>query len=114
MEIIIKDLRKEYIDKTIWPYTHLYQKQFVAHDVAKFKSDYVKKLYLGYEPDWYKVGRNHLDEGLTISRDVDCEEYFVNVESAEDLFEFLQESYCDCRFGIYQYGTQIPAIYIRE
>lgn len=114
MEIIIIDLRKEKLESYNWPYAYAYKKQFVTHDIAKFKSDYVKKLYLATEPNWYEVGRNHKDEGLMLSRDVDCEENVINVESAEDLFEFLRDSYCDIRFGVYRYDIHRPTIYIRD
>ena len=111
MEIIIIDKRTN-PDKNEHPYDIAYTKQFTVHDVAKFKSDFVKKFYLDNEPDWHQVGKNHKEEDLMLSRDVDCEEMFIKVDTAEELFRYLeeQEGGNEICFNRYHYGREIPVI----
>ena len=114
MEIIIVDKRiapnKEY-----HPYDVAYKKQFTVHESGIFANEITKSIFLEDNyPRWYDEGNNHIVDGMKFSRDVDCEEMFINVNSAEELFEYLKEQSGDVRFQNYRYGDNVPAIYIYD
>lgn len=113
MEIIIIDKRQN-PDKDKHPYDIAYKKQFTVHESGTFGNEYVKQVFLEEikDPRWYDEGKNHIVEGMKFSRDVDCEELFIDVGSAEELFEYLKEQDGEISFWHYQYGDDIPAIYI--
>ena len=113
MEIIITD-KRENLDKELHPYDIAYKKKFTAHEGGIFANEITKKVFFDIEPNWYNVGKNHIVDGMKFSRDVDCEEMFINVDSAEDLFEYLKEQSGLITFGNYKYGDGISEIRIYD
>ena len=117
MEIIIQDSRRNR-DFNTQPLPGAYKKSFVAHEVCKFKTDFVKRYYFAETPDWYTTGYNHVDSHLEISRDIDCIEWCVKMETPEELFQFINrgqngdENY-EIYLTSYRYDSTIPAIDIR-
>jgi hypothetical protein len=115
MEIIIIDKRIA-PNKAYHPYDIAYRKAFTVHESGTFGNEITKRIMLEEMdyPRWYDEGKNHVVDGMKFSRDVDCEEMFINVGSAEELFEYLKEQAGDVRFQNYRYGDNIPAIYIYD
>ena len=114
MEIIIIDKRIA-PNKKYPPYDIACKKQFTVHENGTFANEITKRIFLEDSyPRWYDEGKNHIVDGMKFSRDVDCEEMFINVNSAEELFEYLKEQAGDVRFQNYRYGDSIPAIYIYD
>lgn len=109
MEIIIIDKRK---NTTTPPCDGAYKKSFVAHNVVKCANEFTKRYV--QEDHWYETGREHGEDGLTLSRYVDCEEWFIKVDSAEELFEFIELCNGEKYFTKYPYDFKIPTIYIRD
>lgn len=115
MEIIIIDKRIA-PNKECHPYDVAYKKQFTVHESGTFGNEFTKNYMLNEmdNPRWYDEGKNHMVDGMKFSRDVDCEEVFINVDSAEELFAYLKEQGGDVRLQNYRYGNNIPAIYIYD
>lgn len=117
MEIIIQDRRSDK-DWNTPPIPGAYLKSFVAHQVCKFKTDFVKRYYLMATPDWYTMGHNHVDSHLEISRDVNCTEWCIKMETPEELFRFIDrgqngdENY-EVWLTSYRYDSTIPAVNLR-
>jgi hypothetical protein len=115
MEIIIVDKRiapnKEY-----HPYDIAYRKTFTVHESGAFGNEYTKNYMLNVmdRPKWYDEGKNHIVDGMKFSRDVDCEEMFINIGSAEELFAYLRKQDGDIQFCQYHYGNDIPTIVIYD
>ena len=115
MEIIIADKRRG-PDKEGHPYDIAYKKQFTVHESGTFANEITKRIMLEEmnNPRWYDEGKNHIVDGMKFSRDVDCEEMFINVSSAEELFEYLRDQEGQVRFCEYHYGHEIPVIVIYD
>jgi hypothetical protein len=117
MEIIIQDRRPDRHHETA-PIPGAYLKSFVAHQVCKFKTDFVKRYYLKATPEWYTMGYNHVDSLLEISRDLNCTAWCIKMETPEELFEFISkgqngdENY-EIYLTTYTYDDTMPAINIR-
>ncbi len=113
MEIIIIDKRTD-PDKNEHPYDVAYTKQFTVHESGTFANEFTKRVYLEEmdNPRWYDEGKNHIVDGMKFSRDVDCEEMFIKVDSAEELFQYLEEQQPgnEIYFNRYYYGREIPVI----
>ena len=110
MEIIIIDKRAN-PDKTEHPYDVAYTKQFTVHESGTFANEFVKNYILNVDQRWYDKGKNHIVDGMKFSRDVDCEEMFIKVDSAEELFQYLEkQSDCEIYFNRYYYDRDIPVI----
>ena len=93
MEIIIHDHRQNREPNTP-PFEGAYRKSFEAHQVLKFKTHFVKEMFLKSEPDWFNSGKNHVESWLELSRDVECTEWFINIDAPEDLFNFIEAGQC--------------------
>lgn len=115
MEIIIIDKRRDH-NKEGHPYDVAYKKQFTVHESGIFGNEVTKRIFLEEmdNPRWYDEGKNHIVDGMEFSRDVDCEEMFINVNSAEELFEYIKEQDGQIRCWSYQYGNDIPTIVIYD
>lgn len=114
MEIIIADKRRD-PDKEGHPYDIAYKKQFTVHESGIFANELTKRLFLeANHPRWYDEGKNHIVDGMKFSRDIDCEEMFLKVNSAEELFAYLIEQEGIITFRKYRYGNDIPTIVIHD
>ena len=115
MEIIIADKRRD-PDKERHPYDIAYKKQFTVHENGTFGNEITKRIMLEEinNPRWYDEGKNHIVDGMKFSRDIDCEEMFINVNSVEELFEYLRDQEGQIRFCEYHYGHEIPVIVIYD
>ena len=114
MEIVIIDKRIA-PNKAYHPYDIAYRKAFTAHESGTFSNEATKNFVLNeMTPRWYDEGKNHVVDGMKFSRDVDCEEMFINVDSVEELFTYLKEQDGDVRFHSYFYDDNIPTIYIYD
>lgn len=116
MEICIINKSKiiEHIDKELKPFANIYKKKFIAHNILKFATEYVKRVYLESDKNWYNVGKNHKSDTLCLSREVDCEEWFIEVNSAEDLFGFLDTLELQAICGRYDYDNNVRTIYLYD
>ena len=115
MEIIIIDKRTN-PDKTEHPYDVAYTKKFTVHESGTFANEFTKNYILNVmdNPRWYDEGKNHIVDGMKFSRDVDCEEMFIKVDSAEELFNYIKEQGGNIFCTSYGYGDDIPMIKIYD
>lgn len=111
MEIIIIDKRTN-LDKNEHPYDIAYTKQFTVHESGTFANEFVKNYILNVDPGWYDEGKNHIVDGMKFSRDIDCEEMFIKVDTVEELFQYLEEQQpgYEIYFNRYYYDRDIPVI----